>query len=141
MPTDIPNLGTLALQIIASIVTVVIIPTIPLAYKLVKAFFEAKIAAIADKNVRETVEFAFKRLDFLVCNVVDEIAQTADKNTGLTDEEKKYRKSLAVTRIKNQLSDGNETVLRNEVKDLDRYILTKVEATRFFQKTLGQKET
>lgn len=141
MPTDIPNLGTLALQIIASIVTVVIIPTIPLAYKLVKAFFEAKIAAIADKNVRETVEFAFKRLDFLVCNVVDEIAQTADKNTGLTDEEKKYRKSLAVTRIKNQLSDGNDTVLRNEVKDLDRYILTKVEATRFFQKTLDQKET
>lgn len=141
MPTDIPNLGTLALQIIASIVTVVIIPTIPLAYKLVKAFFEAKIAAIADKNVRETVEFAFKRLDFLVCNVVDEIAQTADKNTGLTDEEKKYRKSLAVTRIRNQLSDGNDTVLRNEVKDLDRYILTKVEATRFFQKTLGQKET
>lgn len=141
MPTDIPNLGTLALQIIASIVTVVIIPTIPLAYKLVKAFFEAKIAAIADKNVRETVEFAFKRLDFLVCNVVDEIAQTADKNTGLTDEEKKYRKSLAVTRIKNQLSDSNEAVLRNEVKDLDRYILTKVEATRFFQKTLDQKET
>lgn len=35
----------------------------------------------------------------------------------------------------------NKAVLRNEVKDLDRYILTKVEATRFFQKTLGQKET
>ena len=141
MPTDIPNIATLGLQIVAALVSVVILPTIPLAYKFLKAYFEAKIAAIEDKSKRELVEFAFKRLDFLVCNVVDEIAQTADKNTGLTDEEKKYRKSLAVTRIKNQLTDSNEAVLRDEVKDLDRYILTKVEATRFFQKTLGQKET
>lgn len=141
MPTDIPNLGTLALQIIASIVTVVIIPTIPLAYKLLKAYFEAKIAAIEDKSKRELVEFAFKRLDFFVCNVVDEIAQTADKNTGLTDEEKKYRKSLAVTRIKEQLPEDVVQILRGSVNNLDRYLVTKVEATRFFQKTLGQKDT
>lgn len=141
MPTDIPNIATLGLQIVAALVSVVILPTIPLAYKFLKAYFEAKIAAIEDKSKRELVEFAFKRLDFLVCNVVDEIAQTADKNTGLTDEEKKYRKSLAVTRVRNQLTDANELILREAVKDLDRYIITKVEATRFFQKTLDQKET
>ena len=141
MPTDLPNFGTLGLQIIAAIVSLVILPTIPLAYKLVKAFFEAKISAIEQKGLREMAEFAFKRLDHLVTNVVDEIAQTATKNTGLTDEEKKYRKNLAVTRIKAQLTPSNENVLQQEVKDLDRYILTKVEATRFFQKTLDQKET
>lgn len=141
MPTDLPSVGTLGVQILAALVSVVIIPTIPLVYKLVRAFFEAKISAIKDKDLRETAEFAFKRLDFLVANTVDEIAQTSDKNTGLSEEEKKYRKALAVTRIKNQLTDSNESILREEVKDLDRYILTKVEATRFFQKTLAQNET
>lgn len=141
MPTDLPSVGTLGVQILAALVSVVIIPTIPLVYKLVRAFFEAKISAIKDKDLRETAEFAFKRLDFLVANTVDEIAQTSEKNTGLSEEEKKYRKALAVTRIKNQLTDSNESILREEVKDLDRYILTKVEATRFFQKTLAQNET
>lgn len=141
MPTDLPSISTLVLQVIAAVVSVVILPTIPLAYKLIRVFFEAKIAAIHDKNLRDMVEFAFKRLDFLVSNVVDEIAQTAEKQTGLTEEEKKYRKSLAVTRIKGQLSDSNAEILQGEVKDLDRYILTKVEATRFFQKSYIQKET
>lgn len=141
MPTDLPSVGTLGVQILAALVSVVIIPTIPLVYKLVRAFFEAKISAIKDKNIRETAEFAFKRLDFLVTNTVDEIAQTSEKNTRLSEEEKKYRKALAVSRIKSQLTDSNESVLREEVKDLDRYILTKVEATRFFQKTLAQNET
>lgn len=140
MPTDLPSFGTLGLQIVAAVVSLVILPTIPMIYKLVKTYFEAKISAIEQKGLREMAEFAFKRLDHLVTNVVDEIAQTAAKNTGLTEEEKKYRKNLAVTRVKAQLTPSNENVLQQEVKDLDRYILTKVEATRFFQKTLDQKE-
>ncbi len=141
MPTDLPSVGTLGLQILAAIVSVVIIPTIPLAYKLIKTWAEAKIQHIENKEMRELVEFAFKRLDFIVCNTVDEISQTSEKQTGLTDEEKKYRRSLAVTRIKSQLSESDEAVLRTAVKDLDRYLVTKVEATRYFQKSVDQKET
>lgn len=133
--------GMLGLQIVSAIVAVVIIPTIPLVYRLVKAYFEAKIQAVEDRAKREAAEFALKRLDHIVNNVVDEITQTSDKIRGLSEEEKSERKSGAFARIKAQLTPANEEVLQTQVRDLDRYILTKIEASRLFQKSCEGQST
>lgn len=129
-----PELKDIINQAIIAIFTLIILPTIPLVYKLVKAFVEAKIASIKDKGVKEAVEFAFRRLDFIVQNITKEISQTHPLPPNPTDRDRGARLAAAIKRIKDQLVDADDAVLRNSVKDLDRYLITKVEASRYDQK-------
>jgi len=129
-----PETSTLINQAIAGLFTVVIVPLIPLVYRIIKAYGEAKIARIEDQGVKAAAEFAFQRLDHIVNNTVAAIAQVNQKNTGLTKEEGKSRRDKAFQYIKAHLTDEDTAVLKTAVKDFDRYLITKIEATRFFQK-------
>ncbi len=104
---------------------------------------EAKVAAIKDDQKRaaaeaslRAVEYAFKRVDHIVSNTVAEIAQTAAVDSNLSADEKKARLELALTRIKHQIPERLTKVLSGVVNDFDRYLITKIEATRFQQKQL-----
>lgn len=133
-----PELKDLINQVLVAILTVVILPTIPLVYKLGKAFIEAKISAIKDQGVKAAVEFAFRRLDFIVANVVAEISQVHPLPPNPTDEDRGKRLNTALMRIREQLVEADEKVLRGSVKDFDRYLTTKVEAARYGQKMEAQ---
>lgn len=137
-------IDTLLLTVITGITTVVL----PLAYRLGKAWITAKIeaeaarvAAVQDERLRaadearlKLVEYAFKRVDFVVSNTVAEIAQTSETNSGLTVAEKKARLALAYKRVKQQLPQHLIDALSGGVNDLNRYLITKIEADRFEQK-------
>ena len=129
-----PETSTLINQAIAGLFTVVILPTIPLVYRFVKSFAESKIAQIEDDRLKTAVEFAFKRLDFVVSNTVAAISQVSEKSTGLTDEEKKSRLNKARAIINRHISDSDMIVLKGAVKDFDKYLSVKIEASRYFQK-------
>lgn len=129
-----PENVTLMNQAIAALFTIVILPAIPFFWKILKAYGDAKIAQIEDMRVKAAAEFAFARLDHIVNNTVAAIAQVNQKNTGLTKDEGKARRDKAFNYIKAHLTEEDTVVLQKAVKDFDKYLLTKIEATRFFQK-------
>jgi hypothetical protein len=129
-----PEVKDIMNQAVIGLFTLIILPSIPLCWKILKAYGDAKIAQIADMKVKAAVEFAFERLDHIVTNTVAAIAQVNTKNTGLTKEEGKARRDKAFNYIKAHLTDEDAAVLKTAVKDFDKYLLTKIEATRFFQK-------
>ena len=101
----------------------------------------AKVDQIEDQRLRakeeaklRLVEYAFQRLDFIVKNVVAEVAQTSDKQTCLTPDEKRQRLNLALEGVKQQVPRDLEETLKGVVNDFNRYLTTKIEAARFEQK-------
>ena len=129
-----PEIKDIFNQAVVALFTVVILPCIPMVWKLAKTYFEAKIELIKNKQVQEAIEFAFQRLDHIVNNTVAEISQVATKSTGLSAEEQTKRRDLAYKRIRAQIADKDYAILQTSVKNIDRYIFTKIESSRYFQK-------
>ena len=133
-----PEVATLMNQAIAALFTVVIIPAILLGWKVLKAYGDAKIAQIEDMRVKAAAEFAFQRLDHIVNNTVAAISQVAPVTRGLTEEDKRSRRAKAIQIILSHLTNEDLAVLKGAVKDFDRYLITKIEATRYFQKKIDE---
>jgi hypothetical protein len=146
--TIAPEVNDLVNKILLTILTGILGFVLPMAYKIFKAWAEAKIAkaraevsAIADQEERakaeaklRLVEYSFTRLDHIVNNTVNQVAQEFTNQTSLTDAEKKERLQKAFARVKRQVPEDLRSNLETVVNDLDKYFVTKIEATRYKQK-------
>ena len=97
---------------------------------LLRSWVKAKVAAIGDKQLREGIEHAMGRLDYIVSTIVADINQrvkAARADGKLTPEEALKIKSIALARIKAQLPPYLVETLSGSVQDLDRYISAKIE--------------
>lgn len=117
-----------------TILTLVVTVLVPYGLNMLRTWIKAKIASIEDATIRQRVEYALERLDHIVKNTVDEVSQAYAAQTDLTEDDKKLRLRTAYTRIQNQLPAKTKEILSGAVKDLDRYIITKIEANRWKQK-------
>lgn len=102
-----------------------------LAWKLARAWVDAKIAALQKQEIRDALEFAMKRIDLTVETVVQEIEQTSAKRgmDGKILDPAKLAMA-AVSRVKNRLpKEAMETLNANYAEsDFLRMILGKVES-------------
>jgi hypothetical protein len=109
---------------------------------LLRAYLKAKVAAIENRQLREGVEHAMSRLDFIAGTIVADLNQRAKQYTAgrkLTPEEAQKLKTLAVARIRQQLPGYLADTLKEAVGDLEKYLSAKVEQKVFEQKPLEQK--
>ena len=146
-----PEVNDLINKILLAILTGIMGYVLPMAYRVFRAWAEAKIAksraevaAISDQEERaraeaklRLVEYSFERLDHIVNNTVDQVSQQFVKQSGLTDMEKKERLASAFLKVKKQLPEDIKNTLGGVVNDLDKYLITKIEAARFKQKRAG----
>jgi len=133
-----PEVVTLMNQAIVALFTVVILPMIALLWKVLKTYGDAKIAQIEDMRIKTAAEFAFQRLDHIVSNTVAAISQVAPTTRGLTPEDKRARRAKAIKIIRDHITDKDLAVLESSIKDFDGYLVTKIEATRYFQKKIDE---
>jgi hypothetical protein len=143
-----PEVKDLIDQILLAILTGILTVGLPMLYRIAKAWAEAKIAksraeiaAITDQEERaraeaklRLVEYSFSRLDHIVKNTVDEVSQAYSTQTNLSDADKNLRLKTAYARVQKQIPEQTKAILSSAVKDLDRYLITKIEANRFRQK-------
>lgn len=143
-----PEVKDLIDQILLAVLTGILTVGLPMLYRIAKAWADAKIAkahaeisAIDDQEERaraeaklRLVEYSFNRLDHIVKNTVDEVAQSFSNQTALTDADKKLRLKTAYARVKSQVPADIQVTLSGVVKDFDRYLITKIEAARYKQK-------
>ena len=97
---------------------------------LFRSWVKAKVAAIGDKQLRDGIEHAMGRLDFIATTIVADINQrvkAARADGKLTPEEASKIKTIALARIKAQLPPYLAETLAGSVQDLDRYISAKIE--------------
>ena len=124
-PSLAKALNELAITIVSGIVTVVI----PLAYRLVKSYAEAKISHISNTETRAALEFALDRLDATAQTVVTELNQTARPDGRLNAEQAKDALKKAYARISARLPDDVLAVLRKTYGEkLQAVIVGKIEA-------------
>ena len=104
---------------------------LPYAVILARSWVKAKIDKIKNDELRAAADYAMLRLDRIVMNTVKEIEQvksTADKGP-LTKDQKKQLLTVAYNRVKAQVHDDVIQAVNQVVKDSDRYIITKIEAS------------
>lgn len=109
---------------------------------LFRSWIKAKVASIQDKQLREGVEHAMGRLDFIASTIVADINQRvklARADGKLTPEEAAKIKTIALARVKAQIPPYLAETLASAVQDLDRYISAKIEQQVLVQKPLGRK--
>lgn len=108
----------------------IIAVAIPFAIKYFKEWMNAKTHKLRGDDIRAKVEFALIRLDRIVDNVVKEIEQGKETNDmPLTKEKADGLILLAFSRVKQQVTQEIIDNVSTIVKDPDRYIMTKLEAT------------
>ena len=116
-------------QLLSTVITVFLIPAVSYAAVLARAWVKSKTAKIKNDELRAAADYALKRLDFIVTNVVREIEQTKPTSGGkLTKEQAKQLLTVAFNRIKAQVTDEVAETIKEAIKDPDRYIVTKIEA-------------
>ena len=105
--------------------TVYVVPRI---FNLFCNYLDAKAEKLKNSEKRSSEDFALQRLDLTVKNVVAELQQTRITGVLLTEDEAKKLKEIAVFQIKKHLSEDLQKTIERVIKDLDGYIVTKVEA-------------
>ena len=95
---------------------------------LVRSWLKSKIAKIQNDELRAAADFAMKRMDYIVTNVVKEIQQTKPTGDKITKEQAKQLLTVAFNRVKAQVTDDVLETVKTVVKDPDRYTITKIEA-------------
>ena len=116
--------------IILAVLGLITSTILPYAVILARSWFKAKIEKIQNDELRAAADYAMVRLDRIVTNVVKEIQQTRPTDgTKLTKEQAKQLLSAAYNRVKMQVTDEIIDVVKTVVKDSDRYIITKIEAS------------
>ena len=102
---------------------------LPYAVILARSWFKAKIAKIQNDELRAAADFAMLRVDRIVSNVVREIQQTRPTGEPLSKEQAKSLLSKAYGMVKAQVTDDIMEIVKTVVKDPNRYIVTKIEAS------------
>ena len=102
---------------------------LPYAVILARSWFKAKIAKIQNDELRAAADFAMLRVDRIVQNVVREIQQTRPTREPLSKEQAKALLSKAYGMVKAQVTDDIMEIVKTVVKDPNRYIVTKIEAS------------
>ena len=102
---------------------------LPYAVILARSWFKAKIAKIQNDELRAAADFAMLRVDRIVQNVVREIQQTRPTGEPLSKEQAKALLSKAYGMVKAQVTDDIMEIVKTVVKDPNRYIVTKIEAS------------
>ena len=103
---------------------------LPYAVILARSWFKAKIEKIKNDELRAAADFAMLRVDRIVQNVVKEIQQT--RSTGgepLTKDQARGLLAKAYGMVKAQVTDDIMEIVKTVVKDPNRYIVTKIEAS------------
>jgi hypothetical protein len=118
------------------IVTAALVAIVPIigtigtyAVILVRSWLKAKIAKIENDELRAAADFAMLRVDRIVQNVVKEIQQTRPTGEQLTKEQAKQLLTIAYNRVKAQITDDIMEIVKTVVKEPDRYLVTKIEAS------------
>lgn len=125
-------------QLLSTVIVAFMIPTTGYAAVLAREWIKAKVAKIKNDERRAAAEFAVQRLDRIVTNVVKEIEQKKETGAHLTKEETGQLLTDAYNGVKAQMSDDITAGVKTVVNDLDRYILTKIEAAVRDQKLFSR---
>jgi hypothetical protein len=98
------------------------------AVVLVRSWLKAKIEKIKNDELRAAADFAMKRVDYIVTNVVKEIQQTRPTGGKLTPEEGTALLKRAYGLVKGQITKEVMDIVSTVVEKPDRYLVTKIEA-------------
>ena len=127
-----PALAKALNELAITIVSIITTGFIPMAYMLFRKWANAKVEAIQDKNARDALEFALKRMDETVQTVVDELNQTqrdlaADGKLSREDALKLLR--MAYGRTTARLTTDTAAALKNAFGErLQSVLVGKIEA-------------